>query len=269
MVPIAVEAKGGELRSGNELSHIVSKKVKGVYDDAFTHVYLAVPGIRRGLEDLVRRYLRELGYGLILVGEDEVSILERARPKRAPGDAYFEVASRGVLYLAVKRALSELGFKVDTVTSNWIGLKRPINYYGALHGGRAVFGIYAERLERAKELLRSIDPAQLASKGYRLHVYIQFAVGGGVFSTLHVCDEPLSSYLPVRTEEILQLMKALKRFYGRGSGPRVGVSLSIYKFLWDVRHIPTYQGALERVRACLSPSELGSLKELCESQSRY
>ena len=142
VVPIAVEARGGELRSENELSRVVSEKMKGVYDEAFTHVYLAVPGIRRGVDDLARRFLRELGYGLILAGESEVNVSERARPKWAPGDAYYEVASRGVLYLAVRKTLSDLGFEVDNVTSNWIGFKRPINYYGALHEGRAVFGIY-------------------------------------------------------------------------------------------------------------------------------
>jgi len=53
-----------------------------------------------------------------------------AKPKKLPGEDYYRVASQGVLYLVVRRALEDIGLEADHVGSKWIGYEKSINYCG-------------------------------------------------------------------------------------------------------------------------------------------
>ena len=252
VMPIAVEVRR-EIVSGVDLLATINEKIRGIYDYAFTHIYIAVPGVRSRVENLIRMHLSELGYGLLRVEDDKVSIIEEAKPKKPPGEDYYKVTSRGLLYLAVRRALEDNGLKVDHVSSEWIGYEKPINYCGWLSGSQAIFGVYARDPSNAKKLLDATDISRLADAGYRTHIEIRFQAAGKTIGTLHLCDQPLTER--ISKDNILKLMKSLKREY-----KPCGVGLSIYKPLWNTDNLPSYPWVLHEVRKCLSDDELGALK---------
>ena len=255
IIPIAIEVKGAGIVSAADLLNTINEKMRGAYDYAFTHVYLATSEIRHGIENLARRYLSELGYGLIIAKNGGIDVAEVAKPKRPPGSEYYKVASRGLLYLAVKHALEDLGFRVDHISSEWIGFRKPINYCGWLTEKHAVFGIYATNIQEAKKLLEAVDVAGLAERGYRIFIEVRYIKPGAVIGVLRLYDETINYQL--KKTDILELMKALKAMYRP-----CGVGIGVYKVLWDLDHVPSYPWALAKVKECLSPKEMGTLKNL-------
>ena len=254
VMPIAVEVRQ-EIISGVDILGTINEKMRGIYDYAFTHVYIAVPSVRRRKEDLVRMHLSELGYGLLMIEDDKIKVVEEAKPKKPPGEDYYRVASQGVLYLAVRRALGDIGLKVDHISSEWIGVEKPINYYGWLFKNYAVFGVYARDLRAAEKLLDTVDVARLTDAGYRTHIEVRFVAVGRTIGNLHLCDEPLNER--IAKDNVLKMMKAFKKAY-----KPCGVGFSIYKPLWSTNRTPSYPWALDQVRRCLSDKELGVLKSI-------
>ncbi len=252
VMPIAVEVRR-EVVSGVDILATINEKMRGIYDYAFTHVYIAVPSIRSRVEDLVRMHLSELGYGLLKLEDDGAKIVEEAKPKKPPGEDYYRVASQGVLYLAVRKALKEIGLEADHISSEWIGYEKPINYCGWLSESHAVFGIYARDLDAAEKLLNAADLTRLADVGYRTHIEVRFVAVGRTIGNLHLCDEPLNER--IAKDNMLKMMKALKNVF-----KPCGVGFSIYKPLWNTNRVPSYPWALNQVRECLSDKELGLLK---------
>ena len=257
VIPIAIEVKvkkkdkSASKLSATDLLNIINEKMRGAYDYAFTHIYLATSEIKRGLE----KFLSELGYGLILAKNGKIEVAEVAKPRSPPGSEYYKVASQGLLYLAVKHALEEEDFQVDHISSEWIGFKKPINYCGWLTERHAVFGVYATNIQQAKRLLDAVDFAGLAERGYRVFIEVRYTRPGAVIGVLRLCDEPISGQL--NKSSILELMSTLKDMY-----KPCGVGIGIYKTLWDLDYVPSYPWALVRVKECLSPKEIGSLKDL-------
>jgi len=254
VMPVAIEVRG-EFISGLDVLGTINEKMIGIYDHAFTHVYIAVPGVRERVEDLVRTYLSELGYGLLKVEGDRIDVIEEAKPKKPPGEDYYRVTSQGLLYLAVRRVLEDNGLNVNHITSEWIGYEKPINYCGWLSKNHAVFGVYARNLEATEKLLDAVDTASLADAGYRTHIEVRFVVVGKTIGNLHLCDEPLDRR--IAKDNVLRLMKTLKTVY-----KPCGVGFSIYKPLWNTGDVPSYPWVLEQVRKCLSDKELGMFKSI-------
>jgi len=255
VIPIAIEVKGKGIVSATDLLNTINEKMRGAYDYAFTHIYLATSEIRPGVENTVRRYLSELGYGLILAKNGKVEVAEVAKPRSPPRNEYYRIASQGLLYLAVKHALEEEDFQVDHISSEWIGFKKPINYCGWLTERHAVFGVYATNIQQAKRLLDAVDFAGLAERGYRVFIEVRYTRPGAVIGVLRLCDEPISGQL--NKSSILELMSTLKDMY-----KPCGVGIGIYKTLWDLDYVPSYPWALARVKECLSSKEIGALKDL-------
>ena len=124
IMPIAVEVKKKVL-SCTELLYFIDQ-IRKTYEYAFTYIYLAIGKIQNNIEELVKRYLLDVGYGLIRICDKDIDIIIEATPKkpyRSRRD-YAEVASRGMLYISTRRALLDLGFSLDDikVTSQWMGL---------------------------------------------------------------------------------------------------------------------------------------------------
>ena len=253
-MPIAIEIRG-EVVSGVDILGTINEKMRGIYDHGFTHIYLAVPNVRRRVKDLVGMHLSELGYGLLRIEDGRIEVMEEAKPKKTPGEDYCRVASQGVLYLAVRRVLEDIGLKADHISSEWIGYKKPINYCGWLSENYAVFGVYARDLEATEKLLSAIDITGLIGAGYRTHIEVRFVAAGRTIGNLRFCDEPISKR--IAKDNVLKLMEALKKAY-----KPCGVGFSIYKPLWNTNRVPSYPWAIDQARKCLSDKELGVLKSI-------
>jgi hypothetical protein len=162
------------IKSGTELYYYISQ-LRETYEYAFPIIYLATNKLengerkRKGKEskrrNIIRDYLNEMGYGLIEVDRDDISVSLPANPKKTPKSEYdyCEVASKGLLYLATAKVLKERGFKREhlSTTSTWIGVDAFISYCGFRRGSYAVFGVYALGLDNVKQfwgsyLIRSL-----------------------------------------------------------------------------------------------------------------
>ena len=270
VVPIGVEVKRS-IKSATELVSYINQ-VRDTYEYAFTHIYLAAQEIAdEDLEDLVKKHLSGIGYGLLKVSKSGVSVVVAARPKKVYKSErdYCEVASRGTLMMATLQALREAGFRPEDlnvtpekcVTSTWVGVRSEINYCGFLIGRYAAFGVYARRPENIKRVLEFLTDRRslldsLAVAGYRIHIEPYHRVLGRVTGYVHPFDEPLSADLVQRVHNTLRSAGELSPFRGE----EWGVGLGVYKRLWDVEFVPTYPTALEKVRSTLE--ELKDFREL-------
>lgn len=257
VVPIGVEVKT-KIESGTELFRYVDQ-MRGIYEYAFAYIYLALQKIHKNVRELVKKYLSDIGYGLIEIGEDDVNVIVPASPKkpyRSRRD-YNEVASRGLLYISARRALMDEGFDVKSmnISSLWMGLKSPINYCAFLYGNYAAFGVYALGLENVRKLLRFLMGRKnlvqsLGERGYRVYLESYLAVRG-VRGYIHHFDEPVSlDVVKTLDDKIKQRVKPMPV-------PRWGSGLGIYKRLWNVENVPTYPTALRSIKATLATDRLG------------
>jgi len=268
VVPIGVEVKRS-IKSATELVSYINQ-VRDTYEYAFTHIYLAAQEIAdEDLEDLVKKHLSGIGYGLLKVSKSGVSVVVAARPKKVYKSErdYCEVVSKGTLMMATLQALREAGFRSEDlnvtpekcVTSMWAGVRSEISYCGFLFGRYAAFGVYARMHDSIKRVLKFLMRKRslldsLAAAGYRIHIEPYYRVARRVAGYVHPFDEPLSADLVQRIHDTLRGAGGLSPFRGWGVG------LGVYKRLWDVEFVPTYPTALEKVRGALE--ELKDFREL-------
>lgn len=265
VVPIGVEVKVA-IRSGRELYQYIAQ-VRETYEPALIYIYLAAYEVRK--EELVKDYLSEVGYGLLKVGEDDVEVAARARPKRAYGSehCYSEVASRGTLVMATVRALTSRGFRREdlNISLTWVGPRLPITYCSFLRHSYAVLGVYALGLEsvgRLLDFLMDREPLlrSLEESGYRIFLESYRAVKK-VVDYVRPFDEPLS------IDVVKELHSIVRRRKGTKPAPLKdgwGVGLGVYRRLWDVAYVPTYPRALRAVERALE--ELKDFRELIQPQ---
>jgi hypothetical protein len=260
VVPFGIEVKRS-IVSGTDLFHYI-EQIRETYEYAFTHIYLAVRDVRR--MEVARRYLEEVGYGLLRVTGDDVEVEVEAKPKKVYKSErdYCEVASKGLLRMAAIKALTNAGFRAEDVeVYSWgVGLKWPLNYCAFTRGDYAVFGVYAlgmENVERLLKFLASEKPLvnSLGATGYRIFLESYPAVKG-VRGYVRPFDEPLSINVVERTIDVAKRL-------GLINVKRWGVGLGIYKRLWELEFVPTYPTALKNVEVTLT--ELSPFRELFHS----
>lgn len=248
--PLGVEVKES-IKSGTDLFYHITQ-IRESYEYAFTHIYLAASEVRK--EEIIKKYLEEVGYGLLKITGNDVEVKVEARPKkiyRSEHD-YCEVASKGLLMMVTKQVLMNAGFRVEDlkVSSLWTGLKPPLSYCAFLRGNYAVFGVYALKLENVKELLKFLMNEKsllenLGGIGYRIYLEFYPAVRK-VIGYIHLFDEPLSVETVKRINDAIS--KGVKAALVKGWG----VGLGVYKRLWEFEFIPTYPTALKSVENALT-----------------
>jgi hypothetical protein len=249
VVPLGIEVKR-YIASGTDLFHYI-EQIRETYEYAFTHIYLAVRDARK--IEVARRYLEEVGYGLLRISEDGVEVDVEARPKKVYKSErdYCEVASEGMLRMAAIKALTNAGFGAeDVVVYSWgVGLKWPLNYCAFTRGDYAVFGVYALGLENVERLLKFLVSEKplvnsLGATGYRVFLE-SYPVVKGVRGYVRPFDEPLSIDVVERAIDVARRL-------GLTTIKRWGVGLGIYKRLWELEFVPTYPTALKNVEGALA-----------------
>jgi len=250
--------------SGTELFRYVDQ-IREIYEHAFTHIYLAVHDIRADVEGLVKTYLADLGYGLIKIRES-VDVVVKAEPKktyRSEHD-YNEVTSRGLLYIAAKKALMEEGFDENhiNVSPLWVGLKHPINYCAFLRGNYAAFGVYALGLQNVKYLIQFLKGREsllqsLEERGFRVYLESYITVKGIRGYARHL-EEPINADT---TRTISNALNEIKK----APTPRWNFGLGVYRRLWNIDSPPTYATALKHIKDALAKNQLGLLRECIQT----
>jgi hypothetical protein len=259
VVPVGIEVKTST-KSGTELYYYINQ-IRETYEYAFPIIYLATNKLKLDnnegekkekvseRSDIIKGYLGEIGYGLIEVDREDISISLPANPKKTPKSEYdyFEVASKGLLYLATAKVLEERGFKREQLkaTSVCIGVNANISYCGFTRGSYAVFGVYALGSSSAKQLLeflldRESLVNELGKTGYRVYMESYLAMGGVRGYVRHL-DETLST----STLEIIRKVMEKKDRLSLTKG--WGIGLGVYKPLWEALFMPSYPTAQQMV----------------------
>ena len=211
--------------SGTQLLQY-TEQMRETYDYAFMYTCLAVGKTSESVRELVKEYFSKLGYCLIEVSNDGVEVVAEATPRKVPRSErdYNEVVSRGLLYIATRQVLLDKGYGDEelNITSQWVGLKRPINYYGILLGDHAVIGFYARGLDKAKRLLSFLRSNEglvesLAKNGYRMYLE-SYMVVAGVRGYMRHFDEPLNLDVVKSLIDKLKLESKPKQTSKQGSG---------------------------------------------------
>jgi len=226
--------------------------------------------------NIIRDYLNEMGYGLIEIDRDDISISLPANPKKTPKSEYdyCEVASKGLLYLAtakvlkevLKEMLKERRFeRALKVSSLWIGIDANISYCGFTRGSYAVFGVYAWGSSSVKQLLEFILNKEslvedLAKAGYRVYVESYLTAMGRVIGYVRHLDETLSMSTVEAIHKIMKKKNKLSMIKGWGMG------LGIYKPLWEAFFMPSYPTALQMINRTMD--ELTHFHDLVASSLR-
>ena len=280
VVPIGIEVKIS-IKSGTELYYYINQ-LRETYEYAFPIIYLTTNKLengerkRKGKEskrrNIIRDYLNEIGYGLIEVDRDGISISLPVNPKKTPKSEYdyCEVASKGLLYLAtakvLKEVLKERGFeRALKVSSLWIGIDANISYCGFTRGSYAVFGVYAWGSSSVKQLLEFMLNKEslvedLAKAGYRVYVESYLTAMGRVIGYVRHLDETLSMSTVEAIHKIMKKKNKLSMIKGWGMG------LGIYKPLWEAFFMPSYPTALQMINRTMD--ELAHFHDLVASSLR-
>jgi hypothetical protein len=270
VVPIGMEVKTS-IKSGTELYYYIGQ-LRETYEYAFPIIYLATNKLEDGgrkeskRRNIIRDYLNEIGYGLIEVDRDDISISLPANPKKTPKSEYdyCEVASKGLLYLATAKVLKERGFERAhlKVSSLWIGIDANISYCGFTRGSYAVFGVYAWGSSSVKQLLEFLLDKEyivedLAKAGYRVYVESYLTAMGRVIGYVRHLDETLSMSTVEAIHKIMKKKNKLSMIKGWGIG------LGIYKPLWEAFFMPSYPTALQMISRTMD--ELAHFHDLVAS----
>jgi hypothetical protein len=272
VVPIGMEVKTS-IKSGTELYYYISQ-LRETYEYAFPIIYLATNKLEDGgrkkeeeskRRNIIRDYLNEIGYGLIEVDRDDISISLPANPKKTPKSEYdyCEVASKGLLYLATAKVLKERRFeRALKVSSLWIGIDANISYCGFTRGSYAVFGVYAWGSSSVKQLLEFILNEEslirnLAKAGYRVYVESYLTAMGRVIGYVRHLDETLSMSTVEAIHKIMKKKNKLSMIRGWGMG------LGIYRPLWEAFFMPSYPTALQMINRTMD--ELADFRDLVDS----
>lgn len=262
VLPIGVEVLTGA-DSATDLYQQI-EKIRITYDYAFSHIYIAFPPFKRQkVYDLAKILLSQISYGLLTV-EDGIVKMEVEAKTRRPKDNvdHSEIASRGILYIAFKEVIEKEGFKVDNISSGWIGFKKPINYCSWIHKDKAAFGIYAQRENNALNLVNyilqnNIDTEKLANNKVNVYLEIKHKAGRPITGYTQILDEPINKEI---LKEIKRKIKTLKTAY------KAPIGLGIYKPIWDIKHPPSYTYAKKQIEKCMQNDEFGQFIKLIKTQ---
>lgn len=172
-----------------------------------------------------------------------------------------------MLYTATRQALLDMDYKIEEIkiTSQWIGLDYPLNYYGAIIGDYAVVGFYALGLDSVKHLLSFLASNEkllksLAMKEYRMYLE-SYLVQKVVVGYMRFFDELVNF-------DVLKMLVDKLESEGKLApiSEKWGLGFGVYKRLWSVNTTPpSYPTTLSEVKNALSNEELGAFEELISS----
>ena len=262
ILPIGVEVLTGALSAIDLYQQI--EKIRNTYDYAFSHIYIAFPPFKRQkVLDLARNFLSQISYGLAIVSDNTLKIEVEAKLRQLKDTTdYHEIASRGILYIAFKEVIEKEGFKVDNISSGWIGFKKPINYCSWIHKDKAAFGIYAKNAEHGIKLIdytlqNNIDIDNLAERKTRIYLEIRHKAGPRIIGYTQILDEPIN----IDTlKEIQRKIKPIEDAY------KMKIGLGIYRPLWNIKQPPSYPWAKKQIEKCMQNDIFRQFTKLIKAQ---